>query len=185
MSNKVTVYEHDYVDLVGDGAIANQKTADGRLIPVLILDTTVKKELEYLVKMHSETNLGDVTSIWAFKRFNHKFVTLVLYFTSPMELKVAISFNVIQHSNIIEGIMISRAVYIQPGSPGDKIQHAINAPKILVEIPARTTFDNWEDILKKAVTKKLKKEGVGRKSLKAAVNDYISLGRDIWGRRLK
>lgn len=185
MKNKVTIKAESYFEMVGDGAIADSKTADGKLIPILILDSTQKKEIEYLVKMHSASDVGDVTSIWAIKRFDHKFVTLVLYFTNPIELEVAISFNVLKHSNLIEGILISKAVYIQPGTPGDRVRHNINAPKLLVEIPARTTFENWDEILKKAVRKKLKKEGVGRKALKDAVDDYISVRRDVWGRRLK
>lgn len=179
------VNKQDYFNLIGDGAIANKKTADGRLIPVLILDTTVKKELEHLVNMHEESNLEDVISVWGYNRFNKKSVTLLLYFTNPIELKVAISFDVLNHHTLIEGIRISRAVYIQPGVPGDRVRHDVNAPKIIVEIPAKTTFDEWDNILKKALSKKLKREGVGKKSLKTAVSNYIAVGRDIWGKRIK
>ncbi|EKS6421954.1 TPA: hypothetical protein ACN5PU_003919 [Enterobacter hormaechei] len=45
MKNKVVIKKEDYLNLVGDGAIANTKTADGRLIPVIILDTRKKKNL--------------------------------------------------------------------------------------------------------------------------------------------
>jgi hypothetical protein len=185
MNNKITVNEQDYFNLIADGAIANKKTADGRLIPVLILDTTLKKELEYLVEMHGESSLEDVISVWGYSRFNKNIVTLVLIFTNPIELKVAILFDVLKHHTLIEGIRISRAVYIQPGVPGDRVRHDINAPKIIVEVPAKTTFDKWDKILNKALTKKLKREGVGKESLKKAVSNYISVGRDIWGKRIK
>ncbi len=185
VKNKAYIYQEDYLDIVGDGVIGTSKTADGRLIPVLILDTREKKDLENLVKIHEQISVGEVTSVWGYKRFNHKFVTLVLQFKAPVELKIAILFNVIKHSSLIDGIMISRAVYIQPGSPGDTVSDNIYAPKIVVEIPARTTFEKWDSILKKAVTKKLKKEGVGKKALKSATEEYISIRRDIWGKRLK
>lgn len=42
LKNKVAVKNDDFLDLVGDGAIADSKTADGRLIPVMILDTREK-----------------------------------------------------------------------------------------------------------------------------------------------
>lgn len=43
VKNKAYIYQEDYLDIVGDGVIGTSKTADGRLIPVLILDTREKK----------------------------------------------------------------------------------------------------------------------------------------------
>ena len=185
MKNKISIQREYCLDLVGDGAIANAKTADGRLIPVLILDTRIKKDLEHLVKVHGQSEVGDVTSVWGFKRFNNDFASLVLKFKNPLELNIAISFDISRHFALIEGIMISRALYIQPGAPGDRIKHNINAPKLLVEIPARTTFDKWDDLFKKTMIKRLKKNGIARNYLKDAANEQIALIRDVWGRRLK
>lgn len=185
MKNKISIHREYCLDLVGDGAIANAKTADGRLIPVLILDTRIKKDLEHLVRVHEQSEVGDVTSVWGFKRFNNDFASLVLKFKNPLELNIAISFDISRHFALIEGIMISRALYIQPGAPGDRIKHNINAPKLLVEIPARTTFDKWDDLFKKTIIKRLKKNGIARCYLKDAANEQIALIRDVWGRRLK
>ncbi|HDC4519065.1 hypothetical protein LH671_12325 [Enterobacter kobei] len=184
MKNKVAVKNDDFLDLVGDGAIADSKTADGRLIPVMILDTREKKQLEYLVKMHNQIDTGDVTSIWGVARFNISKVNLVLFFKKPVELKVAISLHSLKHASLIQGILISKAVYIQPGVPGDRISHNINAPKILVEIPTKTTFEKWDEIFEKSVIKKFKKEGLRGKNLKDASLEHISLIKDIWGKRL-
>lgn len=185
LKNKIAVKNEDYLNMVGDGAIAESRTADGRLIPVIILDTTTKKDLEHLVNFHEEVGVGDVTSIWAYKRFNHEHISLILHFTSPVDLKITILFNSFEKFTLIDGIRTSKAVYIQPGAPGDKVRNDINAPKILVEIPARTTFEKWDDILEKAILKKFKKEGLRGKPLREAMKDYISVTRDIWGRRLK
>jgi len=184
MKNRVEVKNEDYLNLVADGAIASPKTADGRLIPVMILDISENKKLEYLVKMHDQIDTADVISIWGVGRFNHNNVSLVLFFKEPMELKIAISLQPAKHAGLIQGILSSKAVYIQPGVPGDKISHNINAPKILVEIPAKTTFEKWDGIFEKTVTKKLKKEGLRGKKLKDASQEHISLIKDIWGRRL-
>lgn len=80
MKNKIAIKKEDYLSLVGDGAIANSKAADGRLIPVIILDTRQKKELQYLVDMHEQIDTGDVNSVWSVSRFNHDQVYLVLFF---------------------------------------------------------------------------------------------------------
>lgn len=184
MKNKVTVYAQDYLNLVADGALANKKTADGRLIPVIILDTSLNKALSNLVTLHKTLPMGDATSIWCVKKFSKKEVTLLLKFTKPVELHVAIKFDACKHYTVIDGIIHSRGVYIQPGKPGDKLSDNINAPKILVEIPARTTFPDWENILFKYVNKRLKKGGVGRKDIKAATLEFISTSRDVWGKRM-
>ncbi len=76
-------------------------------------------------------------------------------------------------------------MYKRQGKGGDRVGDTVDAPKILVEIPTRTTFDKWESIMTKTIEKKLKREGVGRKELKSAVKDYIATTRDLWVHRLK
>ncbi|MEM5496574.1 hypothetical protein WNY77_04090 [Paraglaciecola mesophila] len=185
MKNKISISNSEIMDLVSDGAMANPYAADGRLIPHLILDTHGDNSLLNLVKMHSDSPPGDVESRWASKRFSKKFIYLSLTFERPVEFKLAIEFETNKHSALIDGIIQSRAVYIQPGKTGDKLSHDVNAPKILVEIPAKTTFNNWDDILVKSVKKRLKKEGVSRKELSRVVSEYISTTREVWGRRLR
>lgn len=185
MKNKISITNSECLDLVADGAIANPVTADGRLIPVIILNTEVDKRLLNLVTIHRDSPPGDVESRWAVKRFSKKFVYLVLKFEKPVELRIAVRFEVDKNSNLIDGIIHSRGVYVQPGKPGDKLSHNVGAPKILVEIPKRTTFEKWDVMLQKHVEKVLKKEGVSRKELKTAVPEYISTRRSVWGGRMK
>ncbi|MEL5450769.1 hypothetical protein PTR41_12935 [Serratia bockelmannii] len=184
MGNNISVAKSEYLELVGDGAIASSRTADGRLIPLIILDTSEKRDLFNLVELHGESELGDVMSVWGSDSIIRKNVCLILIFERPIELRIAIKFNIDKHLNLIDGIIQSRAIYIQPGVKGDKISQNINAPKILIEIPTRTTFAKWDDILKGRIEKKLKKEGVSRKEIKKSRDEHILTMRDIWGKRL-
>ncbi|WP_426785254.1 hypothetical protein ACP3TB_16995 [Rahnella variigena] len=185
MKNKISVSNSDFYNMIADGAIAHNATADGRLIPVIILNTIGDDSLLDLIKLQKDSYSGDVTSIWALKRFSKKFATLVLIFHNPVELKLAISFEISKHPQLIDGIIQSRAVYLQPGKPGDKLSHNINAPKILVEIPARTTFDEWDNLLMKTILKRLKQQGINKKELKKSALELISIWRDIWGQRVR
>tara|TARA_B100002049_G_C16056358_1_gene366006 strand:- start:3 stop:563 length:561 start_codon:yes stop_codon:yes gene_type:complete len=185
MKNKISISNNEIMELVSDGAMANPFAADGRLIPLLILDTHGDSSLLNLVKIHTDSPPGDVESCWALKRFSDKFVYLSLSFERPVEFKLAIKFETSKHSSLIDGIIQSRAVYIQPGKVGDKLSHDVNAPKVLVEIPARTTFNNWDDILVKSIKKRLKQEGVSRKELAKVALEFISTTREVWGRRLR
>ncbi|MGR2947948.1 hypothetical protein ABMX85_22085 [Vibrio vulnificus] len=185
MKQKVKIPASKCFKVARDGAMANTRAADGRLVPHLIIDVGEDEELMTLVKVHQDTIPGDVESQWGRKRFSSKSIYLILRFFRPIELELVVEFDMSKHHHVIDGIIQTRTAYIQPGAKGDKLSDDINAPKILIEIPARTTFDEWDKILKKHTAKKLRNEGVGRKDLKKAVDDYVALRRDVWGRRLK
>ncbi|RJX75699.1 hypothetical protein DZ860_03210 [Vibrio sinensis] len=157
MKNKISVSNQNSLDVVADGAIANQFTADGRIIPVIILNTEKDRRLCDLASIHKDSAFGDVESRWALKRFSKKFVYLVLRFEKPVELEVVVKFDVYTQMSLIDGIIQSRAVYVQPGKNGDRVGNTIDVPKILVEIPTRTTFDDWESIMTKTIEKRLKR----------------------------
>lgn len=184
MKKKVRISNSDFLEIVSDGAIANSLAADGRLIPVLIVNSSKNNSLSNLIELHSDSSPGDVKSFWATNRFSDRFVFLTLIFERPAEFRMSIKFEVNKHSSLIDGVILSRAVYIQSEKSGDKLGHDIDAPKILVEIPARTTFDRWDDILIKSVKKRFKREGVSRKHLNRVTSEYISTTREVWGRRL-
>lgn len=184
MFRKTLKIDGNCFSIVADGAMSNHHTADGRLIPIVILDCSDDTTLSDLISFHSASELGDANSTWGIKRFSKNIVFLIIDFVNPVGLHIAIKFNVNQHHSIIDGIIHSRAVYIQPGKIGDRVSHDINADKLLIEIPKKTTFDSWDKILYSLILKKFKKEGVSRKNIKSAVTGYISTSRDAWGKRL-
>jgi hypothetical protein len=60
MKNKISISNNEIMELVSDGAMANPFAADGRLIPLLILDTHGDSSLLNLVKIHTDSPPGDV-----------------------------------------------------------------------------------------------------------------------------
>ncbi|MEZ8722742.1 hypothetical protein AB6D66_16830 [Vibrio pomeroyi] len=185
MTVKIKISNSGTLPVVKSGIMAMPSTADGRLVPHLILHTKGDDSLLNLIKIHRDTPPGDVQSQWGTKRFSSKKIFLILNFYRPVELEIAVEFDLARHHHAIDGILKNRAVYLQPGKVGDKLSDDVNAPKLLLEIPARTTFPDWKGIQEKHVRKILKKEGVSRKNMGKAVDDYISLRRDVWGKRMK
>ena len=122
--------------------------ADGRLIPVIIVDCQTKKGIENLVKIHLDTPPGDVESSWGIKLFRTNEVFLTLNFFKPMELNCSIRFETDKYADIIDGIISARALHLQPGKNGDRCSDDITAPKVLIEIPKKSTFDSWNKIYK-------------------------------------
>lgn len=169
---------------IADGAISAPFTADGRLIPVVIIDTLDDETLINLISIHEDTPPGDVVSIWGYHRFSRKNVFLELIFQQPLEYHIVIKFDLSKHLLLVDCIIQSRAIYLQPGKPGHKLSNDINAPKILIEIPARTTFNKWDSILYKHLHKKFIKNGISRSEMKNAIDEFISVRRDTWGPRI-
>ena len=171
------------LEIVSDGAIASHHTADGRLIPVLIVKNGNNNDLENLIKIHEDTPPGDAVSMWAKKRFNSKVLYLVIKFKKPLETEMTVEFDLSKHNILVDGIIHSKAVYLQPGNGGDNVSDDINAPKVLVEIPAGTTIKNWDKTLNKIIAKKLQQKGFTKKEASTASLEHIARQRELWGAR--
>jgi len=71
--------EKEPVPIVSDASVAMQGTADGRIIPVLIIDTSLRPDIEDMIQAHKHIGAGDVKSAWSVpSRFNINRISLVL-----------------------------------------------------------------------------------------------------------
>ena len=52
------------VQVVGDAAIAASPFVEGRLVPLVIVDTSGRPDLEELVRVHKHLPPGDVETQW-------------------------------------------------------------------------------------------------------------------------
>jgi hypothetical protein len=170
--------------IVADGAIATQHTADGRLIPVLILKNENNNNLESLIKIHADTP-GDAQSMWAKQRFNSKTMFLIFKFKKPLEVEMIIEFDLSKHHILVDAITCSNGVYLQLGDEGDNVSKDVNAPKILVEVPSGTIIDNWDKTLRKIIIIKLLKSGFSRQEAFTASIEHIARQRELCGARFK
>ena len=130
------------VPIAGDGAIATGSIGYGRLISLLILDTTNRPDLNEAIRIQSSVPSGDVEVSWEniltnpkYVLKNHKHITLFICFKRPTNRNAIIEFDVVKRGILVESILTSNAVYIQAGKPGDRISHDFNRPKTLIEVP--------------------------------------------------
>ena len=54
--------QHHPVPILADAAIATEKIGNGKLIPVLILDTSERPDVAELIRIHAHLPQGDVIS---------------------------------------------------------------------------------------------------------------------------
>src|SRR5262245_50724883 len=140
-----TAAEAVSVPIVADAAIATGGIAEGRLLAVLILDTSQRPDIDELVRLHEYMPPGDVGCQWAsLHGINDDSIALVLEFERPAELKVILEFEVRERGALVDLILRGRGFYLQPGRPGDRLKTAFERPRILVDIPDTGFDEQWD-----------------------------------------
>ena len=67
--------------------------ADGRLIPVLVIDTAGRPDIPELIRQHQHLRLGDARHQWATSRGDADSVMLLLTFERPSEVDMVLPFQ--------------------------------------------------------------------------------------------
>jgi len=172
------------VPIVGDGAIGHPNWGDGRLIPVLIVDCTNHPALHDLILIHSETPPGDVVTRWGRSIFDKKHVYLTLTFARPVATSASFCFNVTKQGGLVDLIINTRGVYLQPLTSGAKVLEGMDRPKIIVEIPSSATLPGWEDIYQRSLVKGYRKHGYSRAEAKEATTQHLARIRELSSMRM-
>lgn len=172
----VSLAEHEMypIPIISDAAIATPKIGDGKLIPVLLLDTKDRQNLEKMVIAHKFLPPGDVKVWWgrAPKSTDDK-VTLFLEFYRPAELTILIDFDILRQGVLIDLMLASKSFYLQPSRQGERFSTTLDNPRIIVEIPDTGFADIWNKMRRKAVIKDLKRKGLTRREAKVAADRLI------------
>ena len=156
-------------------------------MPVLILDTTSRPDIDTMVLAHGELGSGDATSLWPSQRswFGVQSLRLVLRVTKPSECVIIVEFDIERQGVLVSQILHAQGVYIQPGRPGDRLAGTLNSPRILVEVPLNREFrQRWEQLFAKAILRRFRREGLSRAAAKQATKTFTARWRDIFHRRM-
>ncbi len=172
------------VEVVGDAAIAAGPIAEGRAVPLLILDTSDRPDLEELIRIHQEVNPGDVQTQWAQLRGKAGTVCLLVEFERPLELSVLLEFTIEAQGGLVDLILRSRGFYLQGGRKGDRLITTRRAPRILVEVPKSDFGPIWEQLLMKSVTATFRQRGLKRAAARQAARGFITEWRRVGNLRM-
>jgi|SRR5579875_1071462 len=151
------VPQSDVVRVVGDAGIAGQ-VAEGFTIPLLILDTSERPDIDEIIRVHAYLSPGDVMSSWAGIRNNSDLVALILNFVRPVVAQIAVCFSIEKQAILVDAALNARAMYIQAGRAGDRYIHDPDKPKILIELPEGDFHSQWESIFLRRMTDHFSKE---------------------------
>jgi len=177
--------EKEPVPIVSDASVAMQGTADGRIIPVLIIDTSLRPDIEDMIQAHKHIGAGDTKSAWSVpSRFNINRISLVLMVIKPSRCVIIIEFNIVRQGGVVDQIIQAQGVYIQPGKEGDRLMTTMDHDRILIEVPSKHFRREWDKILYKALAKDFKRKGLSRSGAKIASENFIKEWRNFGSMRI-
>ena len=164
---------------VADAAIGVGAVGEGRLIPLAIVDSTARPDLEELVRVHQFTPPGDVESQWMSIEGNDERIGLLLSFQRPSKLTTLLEFTIPEKAFLVDQILTAKGLYLQPGRTGDRFITTRDAPRILVEIPATSFKQIWDEMYYRRVVKDMRKRGLNRQQAKKAAADFLKEMREF------
>lgn len=166
--------EKEPVPIVWDAVVASRGLAEGRMIPLLIIDTSQRPDIEDMVRAHEHFGPGDATSTWALpSRFDKSRIGLVLSITKPSRCIIILEFDVASQGGVVDQIVHAQGVYLQPGRLGDRLASTIDKDRLLVEVPSTEFHKDWDKIFRKALNKEFRKRGLARSKAKQAAEDFM------------
>lgn len=171
--------ETQAVPIAGDAAVATVSVGHGRLIPLVILDTTGRPDLAEVINNQAHFPAGDVVVQWGGLENRPDHVSLFLEFQRPTERSAIIEFGIMKHGILVEHILLSSALYIQAGKMGDRLAHDINVPKMIIEVPDTGFRAHWDKLYRDAVIKYARGEGFNRATSKEIARSYIDKIRSL------
>lgn len=171
--------EAQIVRIAGDAAIATSGTVHGRIIPLVILDTTERQDLVEVIRVQVHFSEGDVKVAWGKLQSQPNNIALLLQFLRPIERTAIIAFEMPKHGTLIEHALMSHALYLQAGKPGDTLIHDIDLPKMLVEIPDTGFRKVWDRLYLQMATREARARGLDRRTARSAAKQYVELIRSV------
>jgi hypothetical protein len=177
--------EAQAVSVVGDAAIASTGIGHGRLIPIIIIDSTRRPDLLEVIAAQEHLPPGDVVVQWGSLAKRHNHIALIFRFQRPTERTAVVEFDIVKQGILVEQILQSNALYIQAGKVGDRVINDLNQPKMLIEVPDTGFRGHWDRLYFDAIFQHARRDGLSRSKAKEAAQTYIGQIHEMTKFRMK
>lgn len=175
------------VPIVSDGLVATRALGGGTMLPLVILDTSSRPDLEGVMLAHKHLGEGDVRSNWPIPRswFRRRSMCLVMEFVRPSQCVAILEFDFERQGVLIDQILHAEGLWIQLGRPGDRPATLLDKPKLLVRVPLNREFHRaWGPMFEKAMIRRFRGEGLSRARAKRAGRQLITEWRKTFHRKM-
>lgn len=149
---KLNIDEKKIVYAIAEGAVSKMDVTNGKFIPVIIIDTENNKDINDAIIFQGNSITGKLTTMWI-RGKNLNFIGLLVSFTNPIEKEFIILFDLKKFSAVIDLIVETELLYLQPGKKDETVKNTIENFKLLIEVPSDYFKNDWKEILKKCIYK--------------------------------
>jgi len=174
------------VPIVSDAAISSIGVADGRLLPLVIIDTSSRPDIEDAIKAHLHLRPGDAESGWvkASSKDNDR-IGLLLNLKKPSSCVVLLNFNIVSNGGLVDLIVHGQGLYLQAGRMGDRLKSTMDKERILVEVPSKDFQEEWNKMYHNAIERDFRKRGAKKHEAKKMSEKFIASMREFGSFRMK
>lgn len=162
------------IPILYEGAIAVSDQNEGAIIPLVIIDTALRPDIDELIRLHKFADHGHAKFTWGKQGRLGNHVSLFIEFDRPKETTIVLNFDIKKFGVTVEQILNTRGLYLAPGVVGERTYDVVDRPKVLLEIPDTGFAPYWGKLYRKFLLKEFKKHGHSRSEAKEVVEQYLS-----------
>jgi hypothetical protein len=166
--------------------VSTRGLSGGRLIPLVILDTSDRPDIEEYIRIHQTAEKpGDVNTQWGQIEGHEGTAALFLSFIRPAEMTMILEFNVVKQGILVEQALIGKGLYIQAGREGDRLIKDPDRQKVLIEIGDTGFRPIWDKVFHKQMEAHFRSEGLDRHEARRAARAFIEELRNFGNFRMR
>jgi len=162
------------VRIVADAAVSTRGLHGGRLLPLVLLDTSDRPDVAELIRVHQYHGPGDVQTQWGQIGGHEGTVALFLTFIRPTELFMILEFDIVKQGPLVEQTLIGEGIYITKSEADD--DRFIKNPdrvKVIVEVGDTGFRETWDKLFAEYLRKHFRAEGLSRSESRRAATSLI------------
>lgn len=166
--------ERHPVRIVADAVVSTRGVHGGRLLPLVLLDTSDRPDMAEFIRVHQYSGPGDVRVQWGQVLDHAGTVALFLTFVRPVELFVVLEFDIVKQGILVEQALIGQGMYLAKGEhTDDRFVKALDRPKVIVELPDTGFQQEWDKLFHKHLAKHFRTKGLSRSDSRRAATSAI------------
>jgi len=158
-----------------DAAMSTRGLHGGRILPVVLLDTADRPDLDDLIGVHRINGPGDLHSTGDKSKAIKAPLGSFLTFIRPMEIFAIIEFDIVRHGLLLDLALSGQGIYIaRSNGDDDRFRKAIDRPKLLVELADTGFGKKWNEIFHQTDSRAFSREWLSKSESKNAAMSAIS-----------
>jgi hypothetical protein len=172
----VATHETRPVRIIADAAISRQGRHGGRLLPLILIDTSDRPDIAELIRVHESLGPGDVKVQWGKLEGKAHLGTVALFLTfiRPLEVFMILEFNIVRQGFLVEQILAGNGIYLaEAEGEGDRLRKNLDRAKVLAEVPDTGFRNTWDAIFIKHLAKHFRNKGLSRSQSRQAARSAI------------